>query len=263
MSISPSAQISNHSVIEPGAVIGARVFIGPFCVIASGVEIGDDTTISSHVHINGLSRIGCNNVIGQFSTIGEVNQDLKYDNEATDVVIGDRNKIGKGATIHRGTIQGVRRTTIGNDNHFSNNVHIGHDCIIGNETIIGDNTGLAGHVELDDFVQLGFMCAVHQFCLLGAYANIADQSGITQDVPPFVCASGNHATPDGINQLAKIFTSENIEQQKMIHTLYNLLYHNAMAIDEVKSEVNRLSIAYPLLHLFNVFFSRSKRGIIR
>lgn len=263
MSISPSARVASNSLIEPGAIIGARVSIGPFCIITADVEIGDDTVIASHVSINGLTRIGRDNVIGQFSTIGEVNQDLKYAGEATDVVIGDRNRIGKNATIHRGTVQGYRRTTIGNDNLFLNNVHIGHDCIVGNTTVIGDNSGLAGHVELADFVQIGFMCAIHQFCLLGAHAHIANQSGVVQDVPPFVRASGNHAAPIGVNESAVAFQSLDSQQQQVILALYNMLYHNALAIDEVKQEAQRLSETYPLLQWFNSFFSRSARGIIR
>lgn len=261
MSISPSARVASSSLIEPGAIIGARVTIGPFCIITAGVEIGDDTAIASHVSINGLTYIGCDNVIGQFSIIGEANQDLKYNGEPTEVVIGDRNRIGKNATIHRGTVQGRRTTIIGNDNLFLSNVHIAHDCIVGNATIIGDNSGLAGHVELHDFVQIGYMCAVHQFCLLGAYAHIASQSGVVQDVPPFVSASGNHAGPTGLNESA--FQSMDSQQRQMIHSLYSMLYKNGLAVDVVKREALRLSVTYPLLQLFNTFFSRSVRGIIR
>lgn len=261
MSISPSARVASNSLIDPGAIIGARVTIGPFCIIAAGVEIGDDTAIASHVSISGLTHIGCDNVIGQFSTIGETNQDLKYGGEPTDVVIGDRNRIGKNATIHRGTAQGRGTTTIGNDNIFLSHVHIGHDCIVGNTTIIGDNSGLAGHVELHDSVQIGYMCAVHQFCLLGACAHIASQSGVVQDVPPFVRASGNHATPTGLHEEA--FQSMDSQQRQMIHTLYRMLYHSALAIDVVRLEVQRLSVTHPILQLFNTFFSRSARGIIR
>lgn len=261
MSISPFARIASSSLIEPGAIIGARVTIAPFCIIASGVEIGNNTTIGSHVSINGLTKIGSDNVIGSFSIIGEANQDLKYDGESTEVVIGDRNRIGKNATIHRGTVQGRRITTIGNDNLFLSNVHIGHDCIVGNKTIIGESSGLAGHVELHDYVHIGNMCAVHQFCVLGAYVHIGSQSGVVQDVPPFVSASGNHATPTGLNESA--FQSMDSEQRQMVYTMYTMLYHNALPVDVVKHEVQRLSVTYPILQLFNAFFSRSARGIIR
>ncbi|WP_337264512.1 MULTISPECIES: acyl-ACP--UDP-N-acetylglucosamine O-acyltransferase [unclassified Serratia (in: enterobacteria)] len=263
MLISSSAHIARGSVIEPGAVIGAQVYIGPFCVITAGVEIGEGTVIASHVVINGQTRIGRNNSIGRYSSIGEVNQDLKYAGEATDVVIGDRNHIGEKATIHRGTVQGRGRTAIGHDNRILNSVHIGHDCVIGNGTLIGNNSGLAGHVELDDAVQIGVMCAIHQFCILGAYAQIADRSGVVQDVPPFVCASGNHALPTGFNQWAVAFLAADIQQQQEIRTLYDRIYHLAMPFDEAKKEAARLAIHYLLLRLFNQFFSRSTRGIIR
>ncbi len=93
--ISASARIADNSVIEPGVIIGARVSIGPFCFISAGVEIGEGTTIASHTVINGLTRIGRDNVIGQFSSIGEASQDLKYAGEPTTLTIGDRNRIGK------------------------------------------------------------------------------------------------------------------------------------------------------------------------
>ncbi|WP_218832973.1 hypothetical protein [Serratia fonticola] len=171
-------------------------------------------------------------------------------------IIGVRVSIGSFCIIAAGV-------EIGDDNLFLNNVPIGHDCIVGNTTVIGDNSGLAGHVELDDFVQIGNMCAIHQFCLLGAHAHIAHQSGVVQDVPPFVSASGNHAAPIGVNDSAAAFQSLSEQQQQVIQTLYNMLYHNALAINEVKQEVQRLSETYPLLQWFTSFFSRSARGIIR
>ncbi|MFZ1871577.1 MAG: acyl-ACP--UDP-N-acetylglucosamine O-acyltransferase [Chania sp.] len=263
MLISSSARIASNSVIEPGVIIGAHVCIGPFCVITAGVEIGEGTVVASHVVINGLTRIGRDNRIGRYSSIGEVNQDLKYAGEATEVVIGDRNQIGDKVTIHRGTLQGRGCTTIGNDNHISDSVHIGHDCVVGNGTFMGSNSGLAGHVELDDAVHIGAMCAIHQFCILGAYARIADRSGVVQDVPPFVCASGNHALPTGFNQLAEAFLAADSHQQQLIRTLYDRIYHLAIPIDEVKKEAERLATQYPLVTFFNRFFSRSMRGIIR
>ena len=130
--ISPSALIADNSLIAPGAMIGAHVRIGPFCVISAGVEIGEGTTVASHSVINGLTRIGRNNVFGSFSSIGEAGQDLKYADEPTSLIIGDRNRIGHYATLHRGTVQGRQRTVIGNDNHLRDNVHVAHDCVIGN-----------------------------------------------------------------------------------------------------------------------------------
>ncbi|GKX53519.1 acyl-ACP--UDP-N-acetylglucosamine O-acyltransferase [Budvicia aquatica] len=263
MSISSSAQIGHHCVIESGAIIGAHVRIGPFCTIAAGVDIGDGTMVGSHSVINGLTRLGRDNMIGPYSSIGEVNQDLKYANEATGVVIGDRNRIGKQATIHRGTLQGNVHTVIGHDNHLLNGVHIGHDCLIGDATVMGDHSGLAGHVNIDEGAQLGLMCAVHQFCIVGAHARIADQSCVVQDVPPFVCAIGNRAFPLGINSLSPVFLAANTHQQQVIRTLYDRMYQQGIPVEDVKKEARRLASEYPLVAFFHAFFSRSTRGIIR
>lgn len=79
----------------------------------------------------------------------------------------------------------------------------------------------------------------------------------------FVSASGNRAAPIGVNESAAAFQALDDRQQQVIQALYNMLYHNALAIDEVKQEAQRLSEIYPLLQWFTSFFSRSARGIIR
>ncbi|MDU3078036.1 MAG: acyl-ACP--UDP-N-acetylglucosamine O-acyltransferase, partial [Mixta calida] len=149
--IDATAVIHPSSIIEEGAVIGARVHIGPFCYIGANVEIGEGTVLKSHVVVNGHTRIGKDNIITQFASIGEVNQDLKYAGEPTRVEIGDRNSIRESVTIHRGTVQGGGVTRIGSDNLLMVNAHIAHDCIIGNRCIFANNATLGGHVTVDDF----------------------------------------------------------------------------------------------------------------
>jgi len=261
--ISTTANVASNSIIAPGAIIGANVRIGAFCIIDADVVIGEGTVVASHTVINGHTRIGCNNVIGQFSSIGEINQDLKYRSEPTSVVIGDGNQIGKNSTIHRGTLQGAQSTVIGNLNRLLCNVHIGHDCRVGNSILIGDNSGLAGHVVLGDFAEIGSMCAIHQFCVVGQGARVADQSGVVQDIPPYVCASGNHAVPQGFNALALAFVNASPPLRQILLSTHAKLFHDGVAIDEVKSEVLQLSAEYPLLCCFNDFFRLSTRGIIR
>jgi len=263
MSISPLARVASNSVVEPGVVLGAHVNIGPFCVISAGVVIGEGTTVGSHSVINGLTTIGRDNTIGQYASIGEVSQDLKYANEPTTLVIGDRNQIGNKATLHRGTIQGHSTTVIGNDNHFLTGVHIGHDCVVGNGTLIKDNSGLAGHVILDDGAQVGYMCAIHQFCVLGSHSKVADQSGVVQDIPPFVMGSGNHARPTGIDVNARAFLALDTRQQDFVHSLYSMLYQQSLSIDEVKIAVKASGMDFAIAAVFERFFAHSARGIIR
>lgn len=144
--IDKTARIHPSSIIEDGAVIGANVTIGPFCCIGADVEIGEGTEIKSHVVINGHTKIGRDNQIFQFASIGEINQDLKYNGEPTRVEIGDRNRIRESVTIHRGTAQDTGVTRIGNDNLLMINAHVAHDCVIGNHCIIANNgTGGSCH----------------------------------------------------------------------------------------------------------------------
>lgn len=145
--IDQTAFIHPSAIVEEGAVIGANVHIGPFCYVGSQVEIGAGTVLKSHVVVNGITKIGCDNQIYQFASIGEVNQDLKYAGEPTRVEVGDRNRIRESVTIHRGTAQGTGLTKVGNDNLLMVNTHIGHDCVVGNFCVLANNATLGGHVE--------------------------------------------------------------------------------------------------------------------
>ncbi|WP_140920763.1 acyl-ACP--UDP-N-acetylglucosamine O-acyltransferase [Limnobaculum xujianqingii] len=261
--IDNTAFIHPTSIVEEGAVIGANVHIGPFCLVGSQVEIGPGTVLKSHVVVNGVTKIGADNQIYQFASVGEVNQDLKYAGEPTRVEIGDRNRIRESVTIHRGTVQGGGLTKIGSDNLLMINAHVAHDCQIGNRCILANNAALAGHVEIDDFAIIGGMTAIHQFCVIGAHVMVGGCSGVAQDVPPYVIAQGNHATPFGVNIEGLKRRGFEKDALHAIRNTYKLLYRSGKTLDEVKPEIEELAKQQPAVQLFVDFFSRSTRGIIR
>ncbi|CFQ61723.1 UDP-N-acetylglucosamine acyltransferase [Yersinia frederiksenii] len=261
--IDKTAVIHPSSIVEEGAIIGAGVHIGPFCFVGSQVEIGAGTELKSHVVVNGITKIGCDNQIYQFASIGEANQDLKYAGEPTRVEIGDRNRIRESVSIHRGTVQGGGLTKVGSDNLLMINAHIAHDCIIGNRCILANNATLGGHVEIDDYAIIGGMTAVHQFCVIGAHVMVGGCSGVAQDVPPFVIAQGNHATPFGINIEGLKRRGFDKESLHAIRNAYKLLYRSGRTLDEVKPEIAELAQQHPAVQAFSDFFERSTRGIIR
>lgn len=263
MAIDKTAQIHPSSIIEDGAIIGANVKIGPFCCIGRHVEIGEGTQLNSHVVINGHTKIGCDNKIYQFVTIGEVNQDLKYRDEPTRTEIGDRNSIRESVTIHRGTVQGGELTKIGSDNLLMVNAHVAHDCQIGNHCILANNATLGGHVELDDFVIIGGMTAIHQFCIIGAHAMVGGCSGVAQDVPPYVIAQGNHATPYGVNLVGLKRRGFSKEALQAINNSYKVLYRNGLSFEDAKIQIDEIAKSHSEVQLFVDFFARSTRGIIR
>ncbi|MBJ3813366.1 acyl-ACP--UDP-N-acetylglucosamine O-acyltransferase [Shimwellia pseudoproteus] len=261
--IDSSAFVHPTAIVEPGAVIGANVHIGPFCVVGAHVEIGAGTVLKSHIVINGHTKIGCDNEIYQFASIGEVNQDLKYAGEPTRVEIGDRNRIRESVTIHRGTVQGGGLTKVGSDNLLMINAHIAHDCQIGNHCIFANNATLAGHVCVDDHAIIGGMTAVHQFCIIGQHVMVGGCSGVAQDVPPYVIAQGNHATPFGVNTEGLKRRGFSREAILAIRSAYKLLYRSGKTLDEVKPEIADIAAQHPEVQAFVDFFARSTRGLIR
>ena len=70
--------IHKTAIIDSTAKIGQNVKVGPYSIIGSNVEIGEGSEIQSHVSIIGNTKIGMNNVIYPFASIGNDPQDLKF-----------------------------------------------------------------------------------------------------------------------------------------------------------------------------------------
>ncbi|WP_075321842.1 acyl-ACP--UDP-N-acetylglucosamine O-acyltransferase [Histophilus somni] len=261
--IHSTAKIHPSSIVEEGAKIGENVVIGPFCIVGSDVQIGKGTTLHSHVVVKGVTTIGEDNQIFQFASIGEVNQDLKYQGEPTKTIIGHRNRIRESVTIHRGTVQGGGVTRIGDDNLLMINAHIAHDCQIGNRCILANNATLAGHVELGDFVIVGGMSAIHQFVIVGAHVMLGGGSMVSQDVPPYVMAQGNHARPFGVNIEGLKRRGFDKPTLHAIRNVYKLIYRSGKTLEEVIPEIENYAQTESAVSFFLDFFNRSTRGIIR
>ena len=121
------AMIHPSAIIEAGAQLGANVSVGAFSIIGEQVEIGDNTVIGPHVVISGRTRIGCDNHIYQFSSLGGPPQDKKHGGEPTRLEIGDRNTIREFCTFNLGTALDAGVTRMGDDNWIMAYVHIAHD----------------------------------------------------------------------------------------------------------------------------------------
>ena len=210
------------AIVDSAARIGANVEIGPYSIIGPDVEIGDDTEIGPHVVIKGHTRIGRENRIFQFCSLGEMPQDKKYAGEPTRLEIGDRNTIREFCTFNLGTVQGGGVTSVGDDNWIMAYVHIAHDCHrVANKTIFANGASLAGHVTVDDLVIFGGFTGVHQFCRIGAHVITAASSLVLQDVPPYLMVAGNSAQPYGIHVEGlkrRGFTSEAITELDFLAT---------------------------------------------
>jgi len=172
-------------IIDPKAELAPDVNIGAYSVIGADVHIDSGTTIAPHVVIEGPTRIGKNNHIYPFASLGAAPQDKKYGGEATTLQIGDNNTIREYTTFNRGTVQDIGTTILGNDNWIMAYVHLAHDCVIGNDTTFANNVTLAGHVHIEDHVVMGGFALVYQFVHIGAYTMVGYCAGVKQNVAPY------------------------------------------------------------------------------
>ena len=196
-----SNKIHNTAIIEDGAIIGNDVEIGPFCVIGKNVKIGDGCIIKSHIVIDGWTTIGKNNKIYPFATIGQPPQDLKFECEKSEIIIGDNNSIREHCTIHPGTKGDNLLTKIGNNNLLMVNTHVAHDCIIGDNCVIANNATLAGHVHIGNNVVLGGLCAIHQKVKVGDGAMLGGMSGLGEDLIPYGMSYAKNGRKSGLQGL--------------------------------------------------------------
>jgi len=255
--------IHPSAIIHPGAKLGAGVSVGPYSIIGEYVEVGSNTTIGAHVVISGHTRIGCDNRIFQFNSIGEVPQDKKYAGEPTRLEIGDRNTIREFCTFNVGTVQDAGVTRVGDDNWIMGYVHIAHDCQVGNHTIFANNAALAGHVHIDDWAILGGFTGVHQFCRIGAHTMTAIATVVVQDVPPYVMAAGNSASPYGINAEGLKRRGFSSDALMTLKRAYRTLYKSGLMLEEARTKLEEEVATHPEIQPILDFLAVSKRGIIR
>lgn len=255
--------IHSTAIISNKADLADDVVVGPYAVIGDDVEIASGTQIDSHVVINGPTKIGKDNHIYQFASIGDDPQDKKYANEPTRLIVGDRNTIREFCTISRGTMQDKKETVIGDDNWIMAYVHIAHDCVVGNKTIMANNTTLAGHVHIGDWVICGGFSGVHQFCRIGAHAFLGMYAGVNRDVPAYTMVSGQPATPRGINSEGLKRRDFSADQIRNIKNAYRLTFRRGKKLSEAIEGISILCKDQPELNLFLDSLRSSERGLVR
>ncbi len=249
------------AIIDPKAELASDVEVGPYSIIGPDVSIDTGTRVGPHVVINGHTTIGKDNRFFQFASIGEENQDKKYQGEPTKTIIGDNNVFRESCTVHRGTVQDIGYTQIGNNGLFMAYTHIAHDCIIGDNVIFANNASAAGHVRISDWVILGGFTGVHQFCQIGAHAFAGMNSRISQDIPPFVMLQDG--VPRAINSEGlkrRGFSSDDI---RAIKNAYRVLYRKGLKLEQAINELKQQENKSEHILMFIDFLENSNRGIAR
>lgn len=254
--IHPTAIVSVNAQIDPS------VSIGPYSIIDDEVTIGAGTEISSHVRIDKFTRIGRESKIFNGAVVGSVPQDLKFQGERSELVIGDRTVIREFATINRGT-NASGKTEIGSDCLLMNYVHIAHDCRIGDHVILSNSVNLAGHVEVGEHAIIGGLVPVHQFVRIGKNVFVGGGYRVAQDVPPYVLAAGEPLKFSGLNYVGLRRNGFSEERIKKIEKIYFIIYQShltrSIAIKKIKDEPEMFEEKKIIIE----FFENSARGIIK
>ncbi len=230
--------IHKTAIIDPKAKISNNVQIGAYSVIGPDVEIGEGTVVQSHVNITGDTKIGLNNKIYPFASIGNDPQDLKFKGEETKLVIGDNNKIREYVTINPGTDGGGGLTKVGNNCLFMVSAHIAHDCFVGNNVILANNVPLGGHAHVDDNAIIGGNSAVQQFTRVGKFAMIGGMCGVVRDVIPYGIAHGNRSILQGLNLIG--LRRKNVPNKEImtLSNAYKEIFKNENLTDNLSNLPN-------------------------
>ncbi len=217
------------AVIDHSAILADDVVVGPWCVIGPKVTIGAGTILRNHVVIESHTRIGSENVLYPFSSIGGTPQDRKYRGEETWCEIGDRNHIREQVTVHRGTAIGGGVTRLGSGNLLMVASHVAHDCVVGDDVTIANAVLLAGHVHIGSGSTIGGNACFHHFVTVGKWALVGGLAIVKKDVPPYLIVEGSPARVRGYNQIQMTRRGASPEAIEAMRMAYRKLFCEAGA----------------------------------
>jgi len=262
-------KIHPTALVDSQAQLDATVTVGPYTVIGPYVTVDAGTTIGAHCVIEGHTRIGRDNRIFQFNSLGAIPQDKKYAGEPCQLVIGDRNTIREFCTFNIGSPGGTGVTSVGDDNWIMAYVHLAHDCSVGSSTIFANNSQLAGHVHVGDWAILGGFTVVHQFVRLGAHSMTAMCSLLLADLPPFVMCLGQPAAARSMNYEGLRRRGFSVERVAAVKAMHKVLYRDNLSLEQARIQIPALAAPFPEaaadLRLMSAFLDlvSTQRGIVR
>jgi UDP-N-acetylglucosamine acyltransferase len=260
-------RVHPSALVDPAAELADDVEIGPYALIGPHVVIGARSSIGAHVVLDGRLRMGADNRVAPFCSLGGPPQDKKYAGEPTRLEIGDRNVIREYCYFNTGTAQDEGVTRIGDDNWIMGYVHVAHDCRIGSNTILANSVQLGGHVVVGDWAIVGGLCGVHQFVKIGAHAMVGAHSYLSQDVPPYVLCSGRPAAPHGLNSEGLRRRGFEAAALAALRQAYRQLYRSGLSLEAARATIAKQALSEPAaaapLQLLLDFLASAERGIIR
>ncbi len=260
MSTSPASLRHPSAVIAPGARLDDDVRVGPFVVLEPEVEIGAGCELRAHSIVKSHTRLGRANVVHEHAVLGGEPQDLGFAGAETRLIVGDRNVLREGVTLHRASRPGGA-TVVGCDCFLMAYVHVAHDCRLADRVILANNVALAGHVEIGERAFVSGGVVVHQFCRIGRLAMIGGNTKVVQDCLPFVITDGHPGRARGLNVVGLRRAGVGAAQVRTLREGYRLLLRAALPREEALTRMTALGDA--LVDELAAFVRASKRGFHR
>ena len=253
--------IHKTALVDKNAKISDKVKIGPYSIIGPNVEIGSNTVLHSHVNIVGYTKIGDNNEIYPYSSLGTPPQDLKYKGEKNSLIIGDNNKFREFVNINPGTEQGGGITSIGDNNLFMVYCHVAHDCKISSNIVLANNVQVGGHVKIEKNAIVGGSCAIHQFSRIGEASMVGGMTGVLSDVIPYGLSLGNRNNLMGLNLIGLRRSKVSNENIKKIQLAYDLIFKSLKFRENIETLDEELKNNEFVKKILNFINSDKKRPI--
>jgi UDP-N-acetylglucosamine acyltransferase len=257
-------RIHPTAIVAPTAVIPESCSVGPYSTIGPDVVLGEDCDLISHVILDGRLITGARNRFFPFACVGVAPQDLKYKGEPTGATLGDDNIIRECVTISRGTSGGGGTTRVGSGCLFMAYAHVGHDTVVGDGCIIANGAAIAGHVIIEDYVTVGALNQVHQYCRIGKYAYTGGGTTVTQDVLPFSLTSAKRETHAyGLNKIGLERRGFDHDRLRAIQYAYRLLLASKLNTTQALEKLKEEGIASEDVAYLVQFIESSERGVLK
>lgn len=261
-------KIHPTAIVDPRAELADDVEVQAFTIVGPQVRIGGGTIVGPHCVLDGRTVIGAGNVFYSGAQIGIVCQDLKHRRDLVGrVSIGDGNQIREHVTISASSLESAedehRVTSVGNGCLLMAYAHVAHDCHVGNNVIMANCTALAGHVDVEDWASLSGLCAVHQFCIIGAHSFVGGLTRVTKDIPPYMIVEGNPARCCGPNSIGLRRRGFSDEARARIKQMYKIMFRSDLNTTQALHEIEASVEDSPERTHFLEFVRKSIRGITK
>jgi UDP-N-acetylglucosamine acyltransferase len=250
--------IHKTAIVHAGAHLSGDVEIGPYAIIEDNVIIHAGVAVGPHAYIKTGTEVGEGCRIHAGCVLGDVPQDLAFQDRPSFIKIGQRNTFREHSTVHRGTKKGSE-TIIGNENYIMTCAHVGHNCVIGNKNVLASGAVLAGHVTLEDEIFISGIVGVQQFTRIGRLAMVGGNSRVTKDVPPFMLLKGNSLIWS-LNTVGLKRSGIPKQVRADLKKAFRILYRSHLNVTNAVKELVTLPQCAEIKYLID-FIKSSQRGI--